>query len=63
MFVQDDVLLNVDFFFKNNVELHTRLQHALLLLLAAVFGCGPCRLFEQTGSYETKANKEVMFGI
>lgn len=26
-----------------------------------MFGCRPCRLFEQTGSEETKVNKEMFW--
>lgn len=68
MFVQDDVIFKCGFFFffsfLNN-GVYSGLQHALLLLRAAVFGCRPCRLFEQTGSEETKVNKEMFwpFGV
>lgn len=41
MFVQDDVILNVDFFFSFLFlsGVHTGLQHALLLLLATIGHC------------------------
>lgn len=62
MFVQDDVIFKCGFvcFLKNN-GVYSGLQHALLLLRATVFGCRPCRLFEQTGSEETKVNKEMFW--
>lgn len=59
MFVQDDVVLNVDFFY------------FLFFLVAAACTtittshcrplCSAVCLFEQTGCEETKVNKEIMF--
>lgn len=61
MFVQDNVIFKCGFLKKQtkktNSGILSGLQHALLLLQAIVFGCRPCRLFEQTGSEETKVNK------
>lgn len=57
MFVQDDVILNVDFFLKKKKGgVHTGLQHALLLLLATIGHCvwlWTMLSVEQTGSEET----------
>lgn len=63
MFVQDDVILNVDFFFQEVAFIADCSMHYYYYspLQATVSGCRPCRLFEQTASEETKVNKEMMF--